>query len=224
MNLRPAASGRPHPRFPRPAAPSRWTTMVGLALVGVALGAGLLEERGLERREAAAEQELDRIRRLAGERERAAGELADARDALSRTVRLERRLDRWLEERELLAGLLRGVARRLGPDVVLETLQRQGAGFTITGQAVSDDAVSATARDLGRLGPVLGLDLLYVEQIEGSPGSGAAAGDSGGADQRSPRGAAYRFALEGTLGYVSPEPEPFEVVVPTGLGGEAALR
>lgn len=161
----------------------------------------------MDRRRQAAEIELARLRQAARDREQAEARLLAAREAHERAGRLERRVARWVEEREILATLLRGVSGRLRDDVVLDSLRRDGRGFAITGRAASGDAVTAAVRELGRLDPVAQLDLLFVER---DAGADRPPGDS----EDLPAGGAQRFALEGILGYSSPEPAPFGAVAP----------
>ncbi len=212
MNLASLGSQRRRRRIRVPAPSSRLGGLAGVVLIAVAAGWGVAESRSLDRRRQAAVEELERLRQAVRDREQAEARLSAARDARDEARRLQLRVARWVEERRILAGLLRGLSRRIRDDVVLDTLRRDGGGFAITGRAVSGDAVTAALRELGRLESIAELDLLFVEREGGG-------GPPGDASEDSLAEGTQRFALEGVFGYSSPEPEPFGVVVPAGDAG-----
>lgn len=211
MNLTPAANRRRFPTRRRSTGADgrrrAGAVLLGSLLVVGVVAAGLLERRGLDRQRAAAEAEVRRLQGAAQQHARTQGRLAAALEARAAAARLDRRLARWDEERGVVAQLLRGLSRRLGPEAVLDTIRRDGVDLELTGRALSGEAVSAAVRDLGRLDRVFALDLLYVERAE--------TGATPQGDEFAAETAAQRFAARGLIRYVSPEPDPFEIVAPT---------
>ena len=203
MNLLPAAASRSRRRAGRASAPGRVGKVGSVLLLGFTLAAIGLEVRSLAARIETARSERDRLRVLVAERRGIEERLVRDRDRLRRLRVEEARLARWDEERFLLPELLRALSAGTPDAVVLEAVRRDGSELRVTGRAGSAEVVARTLQALLETDVMGELELLWVER----------AGETADAPEA-------RFALAGTLRYVSREPQPFErVEVLSGPGG-----
>ena len=168
---------------------------LGVLFVGLSLALILVEVRSLTARLQEARSERDRLSMLAAERSADETQLRADRERLARLRAVEGRLDRWREERSLVAGLLRGLSGAVPDSVVVETLRREGADLRITGRGRSAGAVAEAAGAFSRMEQVGDLELLWVEQV--------------GEVDAPPE---QRFSLAGSVRYSSAEPAPFETI------------